>query len=158
MCLSNMGVLSHKLSNTTHWGGSYRLLPTLFTSAYVCFTNTFISSLAAGWTINAWWDIFLQVTTPSLLGRVEVTYDICLHFLIGLLFVLVIYNFCGAATLRLSNFKEVLVTPLSKTLCLYLCLDFSNGLRSFFYGTRNRISNGLVICRTLSFGTKKPFK
>ena len=42
----------------------YRLLPKFCTSTYVCFTNTIVSSLAAGRPINAWRDIFLQLLSP----------------------------------------------------------------------------------------------
>ena len=54
-----MVVLSNKLINCTHWG-IYRLLPTFNTRIYVCFTNTIVSSLAAGQTINVGQDIFLH--------------------------------------------------------------------------------------------------
>ena len=36
------------------YGGSYSFLPTFYTRAYICFTNSIVSSLAAGRTINAW--------------------------------------------------------------------------------------------------------
>ena len=53
---------------------SHRLLQTIHTTRYKLITNTIVSSLAAGWPINAWPDIFLQVTSPRLPGRELVFY------------------------------------------------------------------------------------
>ena len=61
------------------FGGIYRLFPTFYTSTYVWFANTIVSSLAAVRTINIWRDIFLRVMSPSLPARAEVLYNKYLH-------------------------------------------------------------------------------
>ena len=57
------------------YGESHRLLSTFYSTKFERIANAIVSSLAAGRPINAWLDIFLQVTSPSLPGRAEVPYD-----------------------------------------------------------------------------------
>ena len=63
----------HPLYGVYHW------LPTFFTRTSVRFTNSIVSSLVTGQTINKWRYIFLQVTIPSISCRAEVPYDKYLH-------------------------------------------------------------------------------
>ena len=59
--------------------GVYHWLLTFSTRSYVRFTNTTVSSLLDGRPINAWREIFLQVTSPIIPGRAEVLWDKYLH-------------------------------------------------------------------------------
>ena len=71
--MNNVRFLLHNMSNEhghpitqinklQPFGGSYCLLPTFYTSAYVYFTNSIVSSLASGRPINAWQDIFIKLS------------------------------------------------------------------------------------------------
>ena len=73
------GILSHKLRNHTHLGVIYCLLPIFSTRTYFAFTNAIVPSKESGQPINAHQDIFLQVVSLNLTGRVEVPYDKYLH-------------------------------------------------------------------------------
>ena len=81
------------------FGVIYHILPTVYTRKYVDFTNDIVSSLVDGRTINAWQDIYLQVTTPNLQGRRR-CHTISTNISICFIMCLFVYNLCGTSAMQ----------------------------------------------------------
>ena len=105
----------------------YCQLPTFNTRKYVWFTNAIISSLAPGFPIHAWWDIFLHIMSGSLPGRAEVMWFIvcfgCLYF---------VRHF--GATVRWTKILSWWCRCLRQHVRIH-DLICSNGLQTHFYST-----------------------
>ena len=103
---------------------------------YVWFTNTTVSSIAAGRTINAWQDTFIQVTGPSLPDWAELPYDKYLHiYVVYCLFcpcmICAALRLCARKTSKKSWFHWCSI----QHIWIYDSI-FSNYLQPYLYCTR----------------------